>query len=255
MTPPAQPGGDSRGPRPAVVANRALARILRPVLRSTFALTLLRLERVPKPLDEPMGWSEGPQPARILLIGDGPALGYGVATHQLALPGQLARRVGELTGRGVSVVQVGDDEMTVAGMTDRLAEEDPRQYDVLLVLVGAVDAATLTPVPVWARHLRGFLDVAAASGWHRILVVGIPPVDRLPVLRGLRARLASQHIERLNVMTAAIARPRQGVAFLPFCPGAASDRGRYRSASTYADWAARIGPEVAGALAVQRPES
>ena len=73
-----------------------------------FAVTqLLRagvsVEPLPRPTDATIAHASGNNPDRMLLLGSGPAMGYGVLSHDLALPGQLARQISAASGRGVTV--------------------------------------------------------------------------------------------------------------------------------------------------------
>ncbi len=220
-------------------------------MRASLRVTVQRLERVPRPLDAPVAEVPGPDLDRILLLGDGPAIGYGVSSHGLALPGQLARQVSAATGRGASVRFSGHEQMGASGMKRRLLDEDLSGLATVLVMVGTVDAACLTPLRDWSRSVDSFLGAALEASPSRLqfVVVGIPPLDRLPLLRGVRRRLASPHAHAMNRATAALTAgygPR--VQFLPFFPQGVTDRGRYRSPASYESWARSLCPGTVAAL-------
>jgi hypothetical protein len=64
--------------------------LLRPMMRAFYASAMAASTGVPKPVDAASIPVEGEDPDAILLIGNGPAHGWGVVTHQLSLPGTSA---------------------------------------------------------------------------------------------------------------------------------------------------------------------
>ena len=54
-----------------------------------------------RPADSPQAFVAGRSSLRVLLAGSGPVVGWGVGSHDLGLPGAVARAVAATTGRGV----------------------------------------------------------------------------------------------------------------------------------------------------------
>ena len=62
-----------------------------PVLRVWAAVSERAFEAIPRPADAPQAHSAGIDSDRVLLLGSGPAVGWGVFSHDLAL-GELRHR-------------------------------------------------------------------------------------------------------------------------------------------------------------------
>lgn len=93
-------------------------RLLRPVMRVWAASLERDFQGAPRPHDIPQAHSAGIDSDRILLVGCGPAVGWGVVSHDLALPGSLARELSGLTGRGVDVDVIESPRMSIDSVVD-----------------------------------------------------------------------------------------------------------------------------------------
>ena len=205
---------------------------------------------MPKPLDEPVIEVAGANPANVLLIGDGPAMGYGVTAHDLALPGHLARQLSELTRRGVTVSCIADEHLRMANIEQRYVVFAPAALDAVIVSVGIADATHHTRVKNWTDRLHSFIRrVNKESGGEvSVVLVGVPPVETMPIITGWRAAVAERHVPLLNAELEFASLGYSNVEFLPFAPPPESDPDRYRSARTYGEWAWLISPVVAMSL-------
>jgi hypothetical protein len=96
--------------------------IIRPIMRLLHYRIDRRLRHVPHPTDSPHVHAPGADPDRVLLFGSGPAVGYGVLSNDLALPGHLARQLSTITGRGADIDVVADPEVTIQGSLALLRE-------------------------------------------------------------------------------------------------------------------------------------
>ena len=220
----------------------ATTAILRPFARSAWAYRRINWEEIPRPTDEPIVTVPGEPTDRIVLVGDGPAMGYGVTSHSLALPGQLARQIASATKHGASVQVVADSTVGARHIATRFAT-GVDECDVAIVLLGGSDAARLTSTRAWITGLTALIEGASMLG-AEVLIVAIPPISRMPVIRGPVAILAAHHAVVLNEQSQAVADTYQHVTFLPFDPPEEPDDDRYRSASTYREWAELIAPTV-----------
>src|SRR4051812_7382892 len=70
---------------------------------------------LPRPTDYAQSNAPGLDPDRVLVVGSGPAAGWGVRSHELGLPGQLARRLAAATGRGSDVDILSSASLPVRG--------------------------------------------------------------------------------------------------------------------------------------------
>lgn len=101
------------------------------------------------------GSHAGPNPLRLLVIGDSTAAGVGAPTQLQALPGNLAREIGAHTGRGVEWRATGRNGATARDLvTTYLDDVTDREWDIVFLSVGANDALGLRPRWAFARDIR-----------------------------------------------------------------------------------------------------
>jgi hypothetical protein len=215
---------------------------LRPLMRVLLLRIDQSVEQLPRPLDTPHAHASGTDPDRILLYGSGPAVGYGVLSHDLALPGQLARLVSSATGRGVDVDVVSDSDVVVETALPPLTSMELWRYDSIVLSLGANNSLLLTPVKKWQSAYTEILEylnenVATGTG---IYLVAVPPISSIDVFAGFAGWMAERHANRLNAETRRLAGRYSNVTFVPFSPLVKADFTRYRSAATYQQWASVI---------------
>lgn len=212
---------------------------LRGAARLWYAKNLAGAGAIPYARDTPRA-SAGEGPAdHVLLLGNGPAHGWGVSSHQLALCGQLARALFRATERAAEVEYVGAELMNAESALAWLGDHDLSGYDAVVVVMGMNDAVRLTSVKTWQlelskllEHLRGGLRNDAP-----IVVAGIQPVDSVPPYRGLVARMGQRQADVLNQATRRLIAATPGVAFAAL-DGPDLEPGRpYGSVTTYRGWA------------------
>ena len=73
-------------------------------------LTAPAWDNLPHPPSRGMVSGPGHDPDRVLIAGNGSAVGWGVLDHALGLPGHLARAVASITGRGVDLDVIAEPE-------------------------------------------------------------------------------------------------------------------------------------------------
>lgn len=222
--------------------------LVRRAIRGWWSASKINWDTIPKPSDEPRARVEGPDTDRVLFIGDGPALGFGVASHQLAIPGQLARQVAALTHRGVDLQLVTSPGLSSSNALAAYTSERTGRYDAAVTLLGPTDAVRLTPVVEYRANLEALLQAMVAGGIPRALVLGIPSFAAMPIVAAIPARLAQAHAPLLDAQLRQISESWPGVRYLPFAPPVEPEPDRYRSASTYRAWASLIAPDLAGML-------
>ncbi len=190
---------------------------LRGLARLWYAKTLADAGSVPYARDVPTARSgEGP-PDRVLLIGNGPAHGWGVVSHQLALCGQLAEAIGKATGRAAEVDFVGAELMNAASAVAWLGSRDLTAYDAAVVVMGLNDAVRLTPVKAWERDVAALLERLRAGSRHDapVVVCGVQPVASFLQINQVIAYLGQRRADAMNAATRGIAAAMPGATFLP----------------------------------------
>ncbi len=206
------------------------------------------LSSMPRPHGLPRVVADGPTADRILLIGSGPAAGWGVASHDLALPGALARALRARTGRGAVVDLIVDPAMNAAGLAAILGGARLDHYDAVVTTVGTNDAIRFTTPIEWRRRIGRALEIWNTRVRHGnlLLVVGIQPIRSISIFNGIAGRLADSLAMVLNEITDELAEPIDTVAttLLPSLgPESLTSMGR-RTPEDYAVWAREIAAEL-----------
>ncbi|MCU1438753.1 MAG: putative diguanylate cyclase [Naasia sp.] len=196
-------------------------------------------DTIPRPRDAPGSYAAGTSPDRVLIVGTGPAAGWGVLSHDLALPGQLARRLSERTGHGADVDLVATPFMTIGNVARELADTRLWRYDAVVVVLGVPDVLSLTPVRDWEERLEALLRLlnSSCSASTHIVVTGIQPLRSVRPLDTPIGALLDRRGRRYDCVTAALVRGRPRVSFVPLELGPDSAEG---SSSLYAEWGERI---------------
>jgi GAF domain-containing protein len=224
--------------------------LLRPATRIFYALKLKDGESVPRPRDLPAWRTAEPDSDAVLLLGNGPCHGWGVATHGLALTGQLGRALSGRTGRGGNVDYVGDESMNLASALPWIGDRELGGYDAVTVLLGVNDAIRFTPVAEWTRRLRELLTalLERLPPEARILVGGIQPPSTVPIYDSLLGRLWDRHARLLTAAVRTVAADFDRVAFFPLGPVPLDPARPFGSPDAYAAWAGAIARELAPLL-------
>jgi hypothetical protein len=224
--------------------------MVRPWIRMWHASALRAWKALPRPLDAPFVHAAGVNPSRLLLLGNGPAVGYGVLSHDLALSGKVAQQVSALTGRGVDVEIRAAVDLTARTAQEALAGVQLERFDAVLLTLGNNDALRLTAVRQWRRAMARLLDHFEPSGsiGPHTFVLGIPPMASILPFPPMVASLADRHARKLNEQSRVLCTTRASASYIPFDPGPAKDLERHRSAATYADWARFIAGPLAHRL-------
>jgi hypothetical protein len=202
---------------------------------------------VTRPVDAPQAHAPGGDPDRVLVFGSGPAVGWGVRTHELALPGQLARQLSAATGRGSDVDLLASPFLPIAAAADALQDRRLWRYDTVVVAVGSDDAVRFLPLDEWERKLSALLRLllSSSSASTRIVVTGVPPVTGMPRFASPLAGAMDFHARRMNRVTRRVCQslPRLFYVGLPAPAPGFADRPR-GCAEAYEEWARLLVPEV-----------
>lgn len=181
----------------------AALQVARGVLTDRAESACRALAEQPRPLGQPRSVADGPTADRILLIGGGAAVGRGQTSHDLALPGSLARALRARTGRGAVVDVIADPLMTATGLAGVLATAELHRYDAVVATVGDIDAVRGASPAEWRERVHTALAVwrARVTDGRALVLVGIPLLrDELAV--GIAyGRLVDAFTPGLNAIT------------------------------------------------------
>src|SRR5690554_1637241 len=238
--------------------SRPDSRLLGPIFRLWSPFFLLQAglaaSSLPKPTDAPKVHVPGPDPDRILVVGGGIAIGFGVLSHELGIVGHLSRMVSASTGRGVESDIIAEPDFRIHEVADRVREVHLASYDAVVLFLGVTDSIRHTSARSWHRSLTGLLnslgDRLAAGA--EVFVVGIQPVRQVTTVNygvGAAAERHSHVLERESVRACASVPHATDVPFQPKLEHA----DRYRTSAMYQKWAALVAPQVAEALQRSHP--
>lgn len=200
--------------------------------------------QLPSPVDSPAVHSSGANADRVLLMGSGIAVGYGVVSHELALGGQLARHLTGLTHRGVDIDIVARARMLLVEATQLYADADLARFDASLLVVGDLEAFQLMPSTTFREQLRALVTLLDRSEPDAFLLtvsidsIGVPAPSSYMTTVARRAR------EFATIMLEECEGTRvRRITISPGIDGAATV-GR----DEYVQWAASIAPGMVGSL-------
>jgi hypothetical protein len=198
-------------------------------------------QSTPRPTDAPNSSTGGLDGHWVLIFGSGPAIGWGVLSHEIALPGSLARALSSRTGRGTTVDVVADTKLNADGALSVVRKLNISKYNAIVVILGPNDAAMLTALPRWRKGLSAVLDYLGRSEDFKPLtiVTGVPPLQGLPGLGSKLAAIADTHAREMNRATEGLCRRADHATFVPLSSGLVLDS-RVPDGRTYRYWASEI---------------
>ncbi len=205
--------------------------------------------RLPIASDSPHVHGPGTNPDRILITGDGASAGRGVITHDLGLPGHLARSLSSITSRATDVDIVVTSDMTAKKCLAAIADLDLRRFDAIVLSVGAVEALAFASTRGWARDLTALLDRIerdAAPSTHTF-VLSIPAFAPHRLFPPLLARACDRHVARLNRVTQSVLTDRTRARYVIVGETQSLESS---GAHTYELWGASVAPHLAAELRV-----
>ncbi|MGO4689559.1 GDSL-type esterase/lipase family protein [Glaciibacter sp. 2TAF33] len=183
----------------------------------------------------------GIDPARILVIGDGPAAGFGVRTHQLGIAGHLARHLGGLLARGVVVTVLAQPAASARSTLKRLDDMDVDGYDSIVLMLATTDAFCLTSRRSWRRNMTALVRTLIAADAPSMCVTSAASLHLARPLSPFARRLTGRHARTLNAETRRICAQTN-------TPMISLDAASDLTSRTYAMWGRRIGAHVADSL-------
>jgi hypothetical protein len=187
----------------------------------------------------------GIDPVRILIIGDGPAAGCGVRTHDLGIAGHLARQITGRIDRGVVVTVMAQPGASARATLKRLDEVDLDGYDTIVLMLATTDAFCLTNRRSWRADMTELVRALSSTGTASLFVTSTANLRVARSLSPLARCLTGRHARMLNMETSRIC----GQFNTPMIH---LDAASGLTSRTYRRWGRRIGAHV---VASQRNSS
>jgi hypothetical protein len=194
-----------------------VSRALLPALRVWARSKNRELDLLPRPTDAPQVHAPGADSDRVLIIGSGVAVGWGVTSHDLALPGHLARALSARTGRGVDVDIISESGLTIAGTRPRLEKLKLWRYEAVVLSLGIGDAMDATDRTSWRRDLTATIEfvLGNASRDTSVFIAGIQSLHSRCGQDSAFAGFAERHVRALNQLNEEICAQFDRAYFVP----------------------------------------
>ncbi len=201
------------------MVDRLIHALLRPFARAWVTSSSESWRALPVPTDRPMAHAAGSDVDRVLLMGNGIAVSYGVLSHDLGLAGHLARGLSALTGRGTTLDVRAAPELTPADALIMVASPDIAKYDAVVTTLGGLEAVLFGSADQWRRSVRELIETLQRTAPNTTIhFIGIPmssSMVRMPQFYGL---VVESHTKRLNAITQEICATFPSANFIPFEP-------------------------------------
>ena len=236
------------------VVDLILHRALVPVVRIWAAGRNVELAGIPRPNDLPRAQVLGPDCDRVLILGAGPALGRGVSSHQLALPGSLARALTALTGRGADVDVITDPGFNIRNIGDAVDAASLWNFDAIVLTPGVTDTLAFTSIQVWEKHLASLLaKIGALAPQIELFVVGIPPIRSIPGFDTPMGGLVGRHAQSIDRVSSAVCSRHSKATFAPLSALPKRSDERHRAPDDYTRWGRELAVVIAPILDASWP--
>ena len=159
----------------------------------------------------------GPDPLRLLVLGDSTAAGVGARTQAEGLPGNLAHELSERWGRGVSWRAVGESGASSRDLLERfMGEAVSGPSDFVFLTVGANDALGIRSRAAFGRDIRSLLGkLREANPDATIMMSSLPAFFRFELLPQPLKRTLYRHSTSLEAEARRVAATVPGVIMCP----------------------------------------
>lgn len=204
---------------------------------------------MPTPGERSTATAVGPNADRLLLVGAGVSVGYGVTSGALALGGQLSRRLSALTRRGTSVDTVARFGLRAHHAVEVMRTLDLGRFDAVVITVGSDEALHLVTTARFEADLSELFGWIEASAPARlgVVVVGIPDITSIMRVPALLEGAVQRRCAVLGTVVTRVTGEHPRITYVPFVP-AAGDLEHDDDRHVYARWADLIAPTIARVL-------
>jgi lysophospholipase L1-like esterase len=181
--------------------SRFLALVLSPFLFPQSRVVLSHLPILPEAERDWTGTVDGPDPLRLLVIGDSTAAGVGVETQLDGLPGNLARAIAEHLRRGVHWTVIARSGATTGNIREFFLGLATRtDFDLVFLSTGVNDVMQLRHSREFSKDLKEIVErLGKANPRAPILLAGIPRMQRFSSLPDPLGTILGARAHRLNV--------------------------------------------------------
>lgn len=225
--------------------SRALAFVLAPLLFPQSRIMISHLPILPEAELDWHGSIEGPNPLRLLVLGDSTAAGVGVESIRDGLAGNLARVLAQDTGRGIEWTVFARSGATTGEIRNFFLGLASRQrFDIVFVSTGVNDVMHMRTKTAFSTDLGAILErLEAASPDATILLAGIPRMEQFVSLPEPLSTILGARAYRLNAAAHSVLDKHPNVVHVPPWPIQADDffaiDDFHPSAAGYRAWAER----------------
>ncbi|MEP6946859.1 MAG: SGNH/GDSL hydrolase family protein [Acidobacteriota bacterium] len=188
-------------------------------------------------------YGEGPDPVRLLVIGESTVAGLGARTHELALAGQFARQLSQRIVRPVEWDVIGRNGVTARRTIEELVPLlSDKVYDHILLGIGGNDVMKLSSPRKWRHDMLELIGIMRARYPDAVIFISNCPMIILtnaipPPSKQLLWQLSQMHDANIREFT-------RGLKLVFYYPqpvevpleGFFAD-GIHPSEQGYADWA------------------
>ncbi|WP_161972388.1 SGNH/GDSL hydrolase family protein [Glaciihabitans arcticus] len=223
--------------------SRLLAFVLAPLL---FPQSRVVLSHLPILSEAEPGWRgtvDGPDPLRLLVLGDSTAAGVGVDDNTYGLAGNLAREFGAVLGRGIEWTVIARSGATTGEVRNFFLGLSTRsEFDLIFVSTGVNDVMHLRTTAAFTADLALILEgLEAASPSGTIFLAGIPRMEHFTSLPDPLGTILGARAYRLNAGAHRVLERHPRVVHVPpwpiGTPGFFARDDFHPSALGYAAWA------------------
>ncbi|MCU1407673.1 MAG: hypothetical protein JWQ43_3976 [Glaciihabitans sp.] len=225
------------------VVYRAVQAVVRPVLYVHF-LTQRKHAADLIPPGDGRGEIPGPDPQRVVFVGEATALGYRTHSQDLGIAAQFARRWSQNQHVGVRWSVLPFPDLTIrTAMKAGINQEALGDVDIVVVMAGIGDVMRFTPPKTWEESITDFLTTTSAAlpDNAQIFIAEIPPLGLSGDTPNLLRKMAGAHAKDLNAITRrVISKANRDVTLFPFPLEHLKDLENPDSAQagvTYSSWA------------------
>jgi len=224
---------------PTRLAKYALA----PVLAAQGIALRRRALILPEPDGPRAGVTGNGAPLRLLILGDSSAAGVGASHQNEALSGRLVAALSP--HRRVHWQLEARTGRTTAQALRHVNTMPESQFDVVVTALGVNDVTSGMARRRWLRQQANMLaTLRSRYGAGRILVTGVPPLGRFPLLPPLLRRVLGAEARRFDAGLAALCAGMNGVRHMPFDldfdPAQMARDGFHPGPPAYAAWSAAL---------------
>jgi lysophospholipase L1-like esterase len=188
------------------------------------------------------GAIDGPDPVRILVLGDSTAAGVGVTSQLDALPGNIARAIRDHWERGSMWSAVGKNGGTAHDIVENYLDEAcSAEYDLIFLSIGANDVLGARSRGAFRRDVRTILRrLRSANPSALILMSSLPAFFRFEGMPNPLRWVLYLHSQSLESAARKFVRGEPGVIMStpppPYTVGFFARDRFHPSATGYRDW-------------------